>query len=35
MKRHPIFAGCLIMMGAMLALLGSCVMGILTNPFVK
>ena len=35
MKRHPIFAGCLLMMGAMLALFGGCIMGIVTNPFVK
>jgi len=35
MKHHPIFAGCLLMVGAMLALFGGCIMGIVTNPFVK
>jgi len=35
MKRHPIFAGCAIMLLAMVVLFGACMMGIITSPFDK
>jgi hypothetical protein len=35
MKRHPIFAGCAIVLLLMLCLGGACVMGIFTSPFGK
>jgi protein-S-isoprenylcysteine O-methyltransferase Ste14 len=35
MNRHPIFAGCAIMLLLMLCLGGACMMGIVSSPFGK